>query len=146
MMDEALAGEVLLDHFKNPRGRGKVPEAVLKKSGVNPVCGDRVELTGNLKDGRWELKTEGAGCVISQASASMMTEALKDRPAGEASALARAVFNWISGRGARPDFSSEGLEDLDALAGVRRHPARASCACLAWNLFLEGVENAAHDG
>jgi nitrogen fixation protein NifU and related proteins len=136
-MDEALAQEVLLDHFKKPRRRGEVPGAALRREGVNPACGDRVELTGALKDGRWELMARGSGCVISQASASMLAEALQGREAAEAAALAREVALWVTGRGGRPALI-DSLEDLEALEGVRRHPARAKCAGLAWSLFLEG--------
>jgi nitrogen fixation NifU-like protein len=138
-MEDALAQDILLDHFKKPRRRGTLPSATLRKSGLNPACGDRVELTGAVKDGRWELRTDGSGCVISQASASMMTAALGGREVGAARALAGVVLNWLAGRGAGPDFSGEGLEDLEALEGTRRHASRAKCACLAWELFLEGT-------
>lgn len=136
-MDETLAREVLLDHFKTPRRKGLLAGADWKKEGVNPACGDRVSLTGALKDGRWELMAEGSGCVISQASASMMAQALQGKADAEAKNLARAVAAWVSGRGPRPDLS-EDAEDLEALDGVCKHPSRAKCAGLAWNLFLEG--------
>lgn len=136
-MDEVLAREVLLDHFKNPRRKGALDGAP-KREGVNPVCGDRVELTGALREGRWDLMVRGAGCVISQASASMMAQTLHGKDDAAARALAEAVGRWVSGRGPKPDLSAEGLEDLEALAGVRSHPSRARCAGLAWNLFLEG--------
>jgi nitrogen fixation protein NifU and related proteins len=136
-MEESLAQEVLLDHFKRPRHKGKLAEAALVKQGINPACGDRVALTGSLQDGRWVLKFEGAGCVISQASASMLTQALQGRTAEEAKTLALAVAKWVSNSGPPPDLSGEGLEDLEALSGVRRHQGRVKCAGLAWNLFLE---------
>jgi nitrogen fixation protein NifU and related proteins len=134
-MDEALAREVLLDHFKNPRRRGALAGESARE-GVNPACGDRVELTAALKDGRWDLMVRGSGCVISQASASMMAQALQGRDDADARVLAAAVRSWVTGKGPKPDLS--GLEDLEALAGVRTHPSRARCAGLAWNLFLEG--------
>lgn len=136
-MDESLAQEVLLDHFKKPRRRGALPGAVVRKEGVNPACGDRVEVTATLTDGRWDLMVQGAGCVVSQASASMMAQALQGRSAEEARTLAAAVAAWVTGRGPRPDLP-EDAEDLEALDGVRKHPSRAKCAGLAWNLFLEG--------
>jgi nitrogen fixation NifU-like protein len=138
-MDAALSQEVLLDHFRKPRHRGKVDAPSLSGAGVNPACGDRVEVTGTWPDGRLLLKTEGAGCVISQASASMMGLVLQGRTAAEAASTARAVREWISGRGPRPEAGSD-VEDLESLEGVRRHPARVKCACLAWTVFLESVE------
>lgn len=135
-MDEALAQEVLLDHFKKPRRRGVLPGAGFRKEGVNPACGDRVELTGTLADGRWELMVQGSGCVVSQASASMLAQALQGRADHEARVLASAVAAWVTGRGPRPELP-ESAEDLEALDGVRKHPSRAKCAGLAWNLFLE---------
>lgn len=138
-MDAALSQEVLLDHFKNRRRRGKVEAPVLAKAGVNPACGDRVELTGLWEGGRLNLKTEGAGCVISQASASMMGQLLQGRTPEEAAAAARSVRDWIAGRGPKPALSGDGVEDLESLEGVRRHPARVKCACLAWTIFLESV-------
>jgi nitrogen fixation NifU-like protein len=138
-MDAALSQDVLLDHFKNPRHRGAVPAPVLSGQGVNPACGDRVSVTGTWNGGRLLMKIEGTGCVISQASASMMAQALQGRGPDEAKALARAVRGWISG-GERPAMEGEGAEDLEALSGVRRHPSRVKCACLAWTVFLDSLE------
>jgi nitrogen fixation NifU-like protein len=142
-MEDALTQDILLDHFKNRRHRGTVPSATLRKSGLNPACGDRIELTGAVKDGCWELRTDGSGCVISQASASMMAAVLGGREVGRARSLAGVVLNWLAGRGASPDFSGDGIEDLEALEGVRRHASRAKCACLAWEIFLEGTSDVA---
>ncbi len=134
-MDPALSQEVLLDHFKNPRHRGKAASPALSGAGVNPACGDRVEVTATLDQGRLSIQVEGAGCVISQASASMMAQVLQGESADGAKAKARMVRDWISGRGAAPDF--EAMADLEALEGVRRHPSRVKCACLAWTVFLD---------
>jgi nitrogen fixation NifU-like protein len=137
---EDLYREVILEHYRSPRNRGRLdgPDTV----GVqlqNPTCGDEIELYLALRGGRvQDARFTGRGCSISMASASMMTEALKGRSVEEAVALSRAFKAML--RGEPPDA---GLGDLVALAGVAQFPVRVKCATLAWNAMLRALDGGA---
>ncbi len=139
-MTDDLYREVILDHYRHPRNRGKVDVPDICVKGVNPLCGDAIELTFLLRDGKIDdIKMEGNGCSISQSSASMMTEALKGKSLAECDELATA-FKKMTLDNVPADQLPEDLEDLSALEGVRKYPVRIKCALLAWNTLLEGLK------
>jgi nitrogen fixation NifU-like protein len=106
----------------------------------NPLCGDEIDLHVKFDGDRvTDLKFTGRGCSISQAAASMMTEAVKGKTAAEASALWDRYHAMILGdQGAASDKT---LGPLRSLSGVSRFPARVRCALLAWNALEEALEN-----
>lgn len=133
-LDE-LYREIILDHYRNPRNRGRLPNPTVATQGSNPLCGDELELSLLLAGDQIEgIKIQGRGCSISQASASMMTEALKGLSLAEAEQVAAAFKDMMLANG-----SADGLGDLEALQGVKKYPVRIKCALLAWNTFLEGL-------
>ena len=124
-----LYRETILDHYSHPRNRGVVEPADVSRDGANPLCGDEVRVTLRARDGIVEdVRFEGKGCSISQASASMMTEQVKGRPVADAARLI-AAFKAMMHNGAVP---TDGLGDLEALRGVRKFPVRVKCATLSW--------------
>ena len=124
-----LYRETILDHYSHPRNRGVVEPADVSRDGANPLCGDEVRVTLRARDGIVEdVRFEGKGCSISQASASMMTEQVKGRPVADAARLI-AAFKAMMHGGAVP---TDGLGDLEALQGVRKFPVRVKCATLSW--------------
>lgn len=129
MLPEALARQIISEHGQHPRGRGEIagaPHAALD----NPGCGDQVTVWARVEDGRLlEVRFTGRGCAISQASASLMTQALTGRPLAEARDLAARYRAMVLGE-APPDPA---LGELVALSGVSRLHARRKCALLAWN-------------
>ena len=133
-----LYQEVILDHNRRPRNFGTLPAANRQAEGHNPLCGDRVTVYLDVAGGRIrDLAFQGAGCAISTASASLMTEALKGRSVDEARQLF-AGFHGLVTTGA-----GEGSEDLGKLAvfsGVREFPMRVKCATLAWHTLLAALE------
>lgn len=136
-LDE-LYREIILDHYKNPRNRGRLPDPDIATQGNNPLCGDEVEVSLTVRDGRVVgVAFEGRGCSISQASASMLTEGIKGKTVAEATELAEAFKQMMTGD-SEPD--PDVLGDVEALAGVRKYPVRVKCATLAWNTLLEGLE------
>ena len=143
-MSEDLHREMILDHFSRPRNPGALAGADLDRSGVNPLCGDQIHLTLKAPGGRIEdIRFEGKGCTLSQASASMMTEALKGKTLEEARALAQAFRRMVLEHGSPADLPGD-LESLSAFSGVRNIPARAVCAFLAWDIFLKGAADVRH--
>lgn len=118
----------ILEHARRGRHRGILDPADARQEGVNPSCGDELLLTLRLDGDRvTEARFDGKGCAISQASASLMAEAIEGRSLAEVAELIARVKAMIHGEGVHPD-----LGELAVLEGVRRLPARVKCAALAW--------------
>ena len=126
-----LYQEVILDHNRRPRNFHVLAAASHSAEGYNPLCGDRLTLYLKLNGETIEdVSFEGAGCAISKASASMMTDALKGRSITEANALFERFHRMVT---TPPGEPVEDLGKLSALAGVREFPVRVKCASLAWH-------------
>lgn len=138
-----LYQEVILDHGRKPRNFGPLPGANREAHGHNPLCGDKLDVHLKMHGGVVEdVKFEGAGCAISVASASLMTEALKGRTEAEAHALFEKFHALLTGEEV---FSPEQLEELEKLAvfsGVRDYPLRVKCATLGWHTMNAALEQA----
>ncbi len=128
-----LYREVILDHYSHPRNKGAVDPADAAHEGANPLCGDEIRVSLRVRGGIVEdVRFEGKGCSISQASASMMTEQVKGKRVEEAERLIAAFKAMMHGEPPSGAGSDGGLGDLEALQGVRRFPVRVKCATLAW--------------
>jgi len=136
-LDE-LYREIILDHYRSPRNRGSLDQPSATSEGDNPLCGDEVRIDLAIRDGRVsDVRFEAKGCSISQASASMMTEAIKGRSLEEVESL----FEMFKGMMYSADeVDVEALGDLEALQGVRKFPVRVKCATMAWNTLEEALE------
>jgi len=135
-LDE-LYREVILEHYKNPRNRGRLEEPDVATRGHNPLCGDDVEISMVLENGIVrDIRFQGKGCSISQASASMLTEAVKGKSADQARELIERIKAMMHGDVASPD----NLGEIEALQGVRKYPVRIKCALLAWTTLEEGLD------
>jgi len=136
MQLDDLYRRVIMDHYKNPRNRGKFDDDSLTVDLNNPTCGDRISLQLKLEDGVVkDARFTGEGCSISMSSASMMTEAVKGRTYAEAMDLAKRFSSLMQGEAV--DFDE--YEELEALSGVNKFPARIKCATLAWNALKKGI-------
>jgi nitrogen fixation NifU-like protein len=125
-----LYQEVIVDHGRRPRNFGPLLDASHQAEGFNPLCGDRLTLRLKVADGVIaDARFEGAGCAISTASASLMTEALKGRSETEAEALFADFHAMLTGE----PKANPALGKLEVLAGVREFPSRIKCATLAWH-------------
>ncbi len=139
-----LYREVVMDHYKQPRNRGTMKQADVVVEGTNPMCGDEVTLWLDVEDGIvTEVRFAGHGCSISQASASIMTEAIKDRRVEEIEDIITA-FRGMMLEGTEPDEAL--LGDGVALEGVKQFPVRIKCAVLGWNTLLLGLKQFAESG
>ncbi len=145
-MDQSLRElyqEVILDHSRHPRNFGALEHPTHKAEGHNPLCGDRVTVTLDLKDGRVaEIKFVGKGCASSQASASMMSEMLAGRTVAEAESLMGGFLHLVKGENT-DTLSPDDREHLDVMAGLSAFPMRVKCATLAWHTFHNAVEEGA---
>lgn len=141
-----LYQEVILDHSKRPRNFRKPAELRHLAHGHNPLCGDRVTIYLDVgDDGRVkDVSFEGAGCAISMASASIMTEMLKGKTVAESRALFEQFHAVVTGEqepGQIAGADELDLDRLEALSGVREFPMRVKCATLAWHTFIAALEN-----
>ena len=135
MMRE-LYTQVIMDHYQRPRNRGELEAADLEEHLLNPLCGDELTVYANLRDGKVaDVKFDGRGCSISQASASMMTERLMGKSREEAEAEISRFKAMMVGEERFPE-----MDDLSALKGVIQYPSRIKCATLAWTAFRQGLQ------
>ena len=139
---EDLYREVIMDHYRRPRAHGELEAPDYRIEGANPLCGDEVQLDLKVEGQRISaLAWKGAGCSISQASASMLAEAVDGRSVGDASAVVGAFKDMMLRAGPAGE-----LGDLEALQGVRKFPVRVKCAVLAWNVLEDALEQARVEG
>lgn len=138
MQLDDLYRRVIMDHYKSPRNQGDIEGGTVTVDLNNPTCGDRISLQMVIEDDKVkQAKFKGEGCSISMASASMMTEAVKGKTLDEALTLADKFSGLMKGE----DVDFGDYEDLEALSGVNKFPARIKCATLAWNALRKGVES-----
>lgn len=144
MMDlRELYQEVIIDHNKNPRNHHSLAHATHQAQGYNPLCGDKISVYVNLIDDRLqEVCFMGCGCAISQASASLMTEAMQGKSVAEAHELFAQFHQMLTQEGC--DISSINQPKLAVLAGVRTFPARVKCATLAWHTLEAALKHNSH--
>ena len=140
---ESLYQDIILDHYKHPRGRGLREPFDVEVHHVNPTCGDEISLRVRLDgDQVADISYDGQGCSISQASASVLFEQLSEHSLTEDLATAEAFQALMQGRGqVEPD--EEVLGDAVAFAGVAKYPARVKCALLSWMAWKDAVAQAA---
>ena len=143
-MDQSLRElyqEVILDHSRHPRHFGALDNATHKAEGYNPLCGDKVTVMLTLdEEGRVaDIKFQGKGCAISQASASMMTERLAGLTLAQARKLMDGFLHLVKGEDVA-DLLPDDREYLDVMSGLSEFPMRVKCATLAWHTFKNAVE------
>lgn len=133
---ESLYQDVIMEHYKRPHNRGAPDDPSHVREGVNPSCGDELTLYLRVEDGVIRaVGFEGEGCAISQASASLMTDAIKGRSVRQAADLSRAFRAMIRGQPPAPE-----LGELRALQGIAKLHARVKCATLAWTTLDAALE------
>jgi nitrogen fixation protein NifU and related proteins len=135
MIDD-LYQETILDHSKRPRNHHPLADADRKAEGYNPLCGDKLKLYLKM-DGETvaDASFEGAGCAISTASASLMTESLKGKTREEAMRLVDKFHDLLT----TDTPASRDLGKLVVFCGVRDYPARVKCATLAWHTLKSAL-------
>ena len=134
-----LYQEVILDHNKRPRNFGPLSEANRHAEGRNPLCGDHLSVQVDVEDGVIKnVAFEGAGCAISRASASLMTDAVKGKSVEEAERMFEEFHQMVTSGVA--EAVEESLGKLAVFCGVREFPSRVKCASLAWHTLHAALE------
>jgi nitrogen fixation NifU-like protein len=138
-LDE-LYKDIILDHYRNPRHRGKLEAPTACEEGYNPLCGDEITLDVEITDGIVSgVAQRGSGCSISQSSASMMSEAVVGKKLSDVRHLIDSFTGMMRGS---DSVDWEELGDLEALSGVRKFPVRVKCATLAWHTLAKALDRA----
>ena len=140
-----LYQEIILDHGKNPRNLRKTENFNKDAKGHNPLCGDKVHVFLKLNENKKieDISFEGSGCAISMASASIMTDLVKDKEEKEARNLIKDFLDMIK---EKPELVTKSLSEdektkLMSLSGVKQYPMRVKCATLAWHTLISAITN-----
>jgi len=138
---EDLYQEVVMDHNRRPRNFKKLENAQQTAEGFNPLCGDQISLYLNVDDDGVieDIGFEGAGCAISKATASMMTEAIKGKNVDKAEEIFEAFRHMLT-RKPEEEYDYELLGDLEILQGVSQFPTRIKCATLPWHTLNSALD------
>ena len=139
-----LYQEIILDHGKNPKNLKKIENFNREAKGHNPLCGDKVHVYVKLDDKKniEDMSFEGSGCAISMASASIMTDLLKNRKEKEMNEIVNDFLEMIKNK---PDLKTKILQEdektkLMCLSGVKQYPMRVKCATLAWHTLTSAID------
>jgi nitrogen fixation NifU-like protein len=134
----SLYQQLILEHYRNPRNRGELPDKTVEVHMANPVCGDEIRLQLRIEDDRvTDAKYVGQGCSISQAAVSMMTALLRGRSLSEAQRVADRFTEMMHGS---PEAAKDpSMGDLRALQGVSKFPVRIKCALLGFDALQEAL-------
>lgn len=138
-LDE-LYQEIILEHAKEPSNYGALDPFSGQADGFNPLCGDKVSVTVRLSEDGEKVEAvmfEGKGCAISQASASVLTEAVEGRTKEEVLALFEQFHGIVKGE--IPAEELDQLDQLSAFAGLTKYPTRVKCATLAWHALKKAI-------
>ena len=139
-----LYQEIILEHGKNPRNLGKTENFNKDAEGYNPLCGDKVHVYLKLNENKEieDISFEGHGCAISMASASIMTELMKDKKNPEVKEILNDFLDMIK---QSPELKSQLIKEdektkLMSLSGVKRYPMRVKCATIAWHALASAMD------
>ena len=141
-----LYQEIILDHGKNPRNLKKSDNFNKDAKGHNPLCGDKVHIYLKVDENNKisDIAFEGSGCAISMASASIMTDLMKEKKEIEVKELVDDFLEMIK---QNPELKSKILDEnektkLMSLSGVKKYPMRVKCATMAWHTLTAAMKNA----
>ena len=139
-----LYQDIILEHGKSPRNLGKCEGYSHEAEGYNPLCGDKVHVYLKLDDNKSikDISFEGSGCAISMASASIMTDLLKNKKEKEVKEVVEDFLEMIK---KKPELSTKILQEdektkLMCLSGVKQYPMRVKCATLSWHTLTSAMD------
>jgi nitrogen fixation NifU-like protein len=140
-----LYRDIIMDHYRHPRGHKHIDHASVRSEGKNPSCGDEIELEIKInQDKVQDLAITCKGCAISVASGSMLTELVRGKTLDEVKKIARIVKSMLKGEN-NPEMEGLDLGDIEALQGVKDYPVRIKCALLSWTTLVDSIESWEHN-
>ena len=140
-----LYQEIILDHAKNPRNKGKCDGYNHNAKAHNPLCGDKVQIFLNMNEENKvkDLSFEGEGCAISLASASILTDTFKGKDIAFTKKVTDDFLNMVKNKTKLTlnSLTDDQVTTINSLSGVQEFPMRIKCATMAWHTFLSALEN-----
>lgn len=141
-LSDDLYRETILDHYHHPRNRGVIDDATAVVEGINPLCGDELTLYLQVDNGKIsDVKLNAKGCSINTASGSMMSEAVSGKSLEEANKIIDSFKEMMLEKRKEEVHLPEGMEDLEALQGVKKYPVRIKCVLLPWNSLMQAIKD-----
>ena len=145
MNTRELYQEIILDHGKNPRNLGKTKNYNKDAKGHNPLCGDKVHIFLKLDENKKikNISFEGAGCAISMAAASILTDLIKGKKENEIKDIVKDFLEMIKTKEnlENKNLTEDDITKLMCLSGVKNYPMRVKCATLAWHTLTSAIDN-----
>ena len=139
-----LYQEIILDHGKSPRNKGKCNQFNHEAKGHNPLCGDKVHIFLNLNAEKKveDISFEGEGCAISMASASILTEIIKGKEYNLAKKIIEDFLNMIKSeiKISINSLTEDQKTTIMSLSGVKKYPMRVKCATMAWHTLTSALK------
>ena len=133
-----LYRDIIMEHYRYPRGHDHVDHPDIANQGQNPVCGDEIEIKLKMDGDRVKkLSVNCVGCAISVASGSMLAEIIEGKSLDEVKEIAGIVKRLLKGEEIGDDVD---LGDLEALRGVKKFPVRVKCALLSWTTLIDAID------
>ncbi|UCD18387.1 MAG: SUF system NifU family Fe-S cluster assembly protein [Candidatus Zixiibacteriota bacterium] len=133
-----LYRDIIMEHYRFPRGKIPIAAPDITREGQNPACGDEIEIKVKMDgDKVRDISVDCIGCAISIASGSMLADMIRGKTLAEAKKIARIVKALLKGEEVNEDIE---LGDLDALRGVNKFPVRIKCAMLSWTTLVDAIE------
>jgi nitrogen fixation NifU-like protein len=133
-----LYRDILMDHYKYPRGKKSIDHPDIENEGKNPLCGDSITVQVKLDENKIEdIGVDCVGCAICTASGSMLADIIAGKSIDEVKEIARVVKHMLKGEEYETDLE---LGDIEALEGVKKFPVRIKCALLSWTTLADSLE------
>ena len=144
-----LYQEIILEHGKNPRNLRKTENFNKDAKGHNPLCGDSVHIYLKLNENKKveDISFEGSGCAISMASASIMTDLVKNKSEEESKEIVEDFLKMITEETDLKNdlLTKEEKTKLMCLSGVKKFPMRVKCATLSWHTLISAIDEKKED-
>ncbi len=139
---DQLYRDVIMEHYKFPRGSKDIENADMDNQGQNPACGDEIEVKVKLEGDRVkDVSVSCMGCAISVASGSMLAEVIEGKTLAEVKKIAKVVKALVKGEELPEDIDIHELGDIEVLQGVRKFPVRVKCALLSWTTLVDAIDS-----
>ena len=139
-----LYQEIILDHGKNPRNKGKCNGYSHEAQAHNPLCGDKVHIYLKLDTEKKviDMSFEGEGCAISLASASILTDTLKGKDFSFTKKITEDFLNMVKNKTkiTLNSLTEDQITTITSLSGVQQFPMRVKCATMVWHTFISAVD------
>lgn len=132
-----LYRDIIMEHYRFPRGHHHVDHPDISNQGKNPVCGDEIEIKLKMDGEKVEnISVNCVGCAISVASGSMLAEIIEGKTLPEIKEIAEIVKKLLKGENIDENLD---LGDLEALRGIKKFPLRVKCALLSWTTLVDAI-------